>query len=35
MGVIDRYTKVGVSYLVGSGGDGDITSLRLNLSARF
>ncbi len=35
MGVIDRYTKVGLSYLVGSGDDGDITSLRLNLSARF
>jgi len=35
MGVIDTYTKVGLSYLVGTGGDGDISSLRLGLSARF
>ena len=35
MGVIDSLTKVGLSYLVGDGAAGDISSLRLNLSARF
>ncbi|MGH8441719.1 MAG: hypothetical protein ACRETF_02325 [Nevskiaceae bacterium] len=35
MGVIDSYSKVGLSYLVGSGDLGDISSLRLNLSVRF
>jgi len=35
MGVIDSYTKIGLSYLVGDGAAGDISSLRLNLSARF
>lgn len=35
MGVIDSYTKLGLSYLVGDGLAGDISSLRLNLSARF
>ena len=35
MGVIDSYTKVGLGYLVGDGAGGDISSLRLNLSARF
>lgn len=35
MGVIDSYTKLGLSYLVGDGVLGDINSLRLNLTARF
>ena len=35
MGVIDSYTKIGLSYLIGDGAAGDINSLRLNLSARF
>jgi len=35
MGVIDSYSKVGLSYLVGSGEFDDISSLRLNLSVRF
>ena len=35
MGVIDSYSKVGLSYLVGSGDFDDISSLRLNLSVRF
>lgn len=35
MGVIDSYTKVGVSYLLAQGDFDDISSLRLNLSARF
>lgn len=35
MGVIDSYTKVGLSYLMASGEFDDINSLRLNLSARF
>ncbi|HUR41530.1 MAG TPA: hypothetical protein VM240_10225 [Verrucomicrobiae bacterium] len=35
MGVIDSYTKVGLSYLIADGAAGDISSLRLNLSARF
>lgn len=35
MGVIDSYQKVGIGYLVGDGAGGDISSLRLNLSARF
>jgi hypothetical protein len=35
MGVIDSYSRVGLSYLVGSGDDGDISSLRLNLGMRF
>lgn len=35
MGVIDSYTKVGISYLMASGEFDDIDSLRLNLSARF
>jgi hypothetical protein len=35
MGVIDSYTKLGLSYLVGDGSGGDIESLRLNLTARF
>jgi len=35
MGVVDSYSKVGLSYLVGSGDVGDINSLRLNLSVRF
>jgi hypothetical protein len=34
MGVIDSYQKIGIGYLVGTG-QGDISSLRLNLSARF
>ncbi|MGQ0585710.1 MAG: hypothetical protein ACT4PK_00700 [Gammaproteobacteria bacterium] len=34
-GVIERYTKVGLSYLVGSGDFDDISSVRLNLSVRF
>lgn len=35
MGVIDSYTKVGLSYLLAQGDFDDISSLRLNLSARF
>jgi hypothetical protein len=35
MGVIDSYTKLGLSYLIGDGAGGDIASLRFNLSARF
>jgi hypothetical protein len=35
MGVIDRYTKIGLSYLLARGDFDDIESLRLNLSARF
>jgi hypothetical protein len=35
MGVIDSYTKVGLSYLVADGASGDISSVRLNLTARF
>jgi hypothetical protein len=35
MGVIDSYTKVGLGYLIGDGAGGDISSLRLNLTARF
>lgn len=35
MGVIDSYTKFGLSYLIGDGGGGDIESLRLNLTSRF
>ena len=35
MGVIDSYTKVGVSYLIAQGDFEDISSLRLNLSVRF
>ena len=35
MGVIDSYSKVGLSYLMGSGDFDDISSLRLNLSVRF
>jgi hypothetical protein len=35
MGVIDSYTKIGISYLLADGADGDISSLRLNLAARF
>jgi hypothetical protein len=34
-GVIDSYSKVGMSYLVGSGDADDISSLRLNLAMRF
>lgn len=35
MGVIDRYSKVGISYLRGTGDFDEIGSLRLNLSVRF
>lgn len=35
MGVIDSYTKLGVSYLVSDGAQGDIDSIRLNLLSRF
>jgi hypothetical protein len=35
MGVIDSYTKFGLSYLVARGEIDDITSLRLVLSSRF
>ena len=35
MGVIDSYTKVGLSYLMAQGDFEDIDSLRLTLSARF
>ena len=35
MGVIDSYSKVGLSYLVGTGDFDDISSLRLNLAVRF
>lgn len=35
MGVIDSYTKVGLSYLIGDGLQGDISSIRLNLTSRF
>jgi hypothetical protein len=35
MGVIDSYTKLGISYLMGDGALGDIESWRLNLTARF
>lgn len=34
-GVIDSYSKLGLSYLMGSGDFDDISSLRLNLSVRF
>lgn len=35
MGVIDSYSKVGLSYLRGTGDFDDISSLRLNLAVRF
>jgi hypothetical protein len=35
MGVIDSYTKAGLSYLIGDGLGGDISSLRLTLTSRF
>ena len=35
MGVIDSYTKFGISYLMASGEFDDIDSLRVNLTARF
>jgi hypothetical protein len=34
-GVIDSYSKIGLSYLKGTGDAEDISSLRLNLSVRF
>lgn len=35
MGVIDSYSKFGVSYVMASGDGEDINSLKLNLSVRF
>lgn len=35
MGVIDRYSKIGLSYLLATGDFDDIGGLRLNLSVRF